>query len=104
MFDAQFCIASATTYSLNGSVQATANQDLGNITATAVVSLETVASMPMLLVNEQATNGQNVPISMSVPLTAGCYEIKVDAFSDALPSGTGSGSASSSCNITMSPQ
>jgi hypothetical protein len=103
-FDAKFCITSATTYSLSGSVQASANQDLGNITGTAVVSIQTVASMPTLLVNEQATNGQNIPISMSVPLTAGCYEITVEAFSDALPSGTGSGSASSSCNITMSPQ
>ena len=57
----------------------------------------------MLLVNEQATNGQHVPISMSVALPAGCYDMSVQVFADALPSGTGSGSASASCNVLLSP-
>jgi hypothetical protein len=103
-FQADFCIASDTTYSLTGSVQASPNEDLGNITATGVVSIETVGPSPTLLVNEQASNGQDVAISMSVPLTAGCYDITIEVFADALPSGTGAGSASSSCNILLSPQ
>jgi hypothetical protein len=103
-FEADFCIASDTTYALTGSVQASANEDLSNITATGVVSIETVGPSPMLLVNEQASNGQDVPISMSVPLSAGCYDITVEVFADALPSGTGAGSASSSCNVLLSPQ
>ena len=103
-FQAEFCIASDTNYSLTGSVQASANQDIGNITAAGVVSIETVGPSPMFIVNEQATNGQDVPISMSVPLTAGCYDMNVEVFSDALPSGTGAGSASSSCNVLLSPQ
>ncbi len=103
-FEADFCIASDTTYSLTGSVQASPNEDIGNITATGVVSIETVGPSPMLIVNEQASNGQDVPISMSVPLTAGCYDITIEVFADALPSGTGAGSASSSCNVLLSPQ
>jgi CSLREA domain-containing protein len=102
-FDVEFCIASATTYSLTGSIQASPNEDLGNITATGVVSIETVGPSPMLIVNEQATNGQHVPISMSVALPAGCYDMSVQVFADALPSGTGSGSASASCNVLLSP-
>jgi hypothetical protein len=103
-FEADFCIASDTTYSLTGSVQASASEDIGNIFATGVVSIETVGPSPMLLLNEQASNGQNVPISMSIPLTAGCYDITIEVFADALPSGTGAGSASSSCNVLLSPQ
>jgi hypothetical protein len=102
-FDAEFCIASDTTYSLTGSVQASANEDLGNITGVAVVSIETVGPSPIFVVNEQASNGQDVPISMSLPLTAGCYDMTVEVFADALPSGTGAGSASSSCNVLLSP-
>jgi hypothetical protein len=103
-FNADFCIASDTNYSLTGSVQASANEDLGNITATGAVSLEALGPPTMFLVEEQATNGQNVPLSMSLPLTAGCYAIDVQVFADALPSGTGSGSASASCNVLLSPQ
>ncbi|MGC2759495.1 choice-of-anchor Q domain-containing protein [Candidatus Binatus sp.] len=99
-----FCIASDTNYSLSGSVQASANEDIGNITATGVVSIETVGPSPMFIVNEQATNGQDVPLSMSLPLTAGCYDMIVEVYADALPSGTGAGSASSSCNVLLSPQ
>jgi hypothetical protein len=99
-----FCIASDTNYSLTGSVQASANEDIGNITATGIVSIETVGASPMLIVNEQVTNGQDVPLSMSLPLTAGCYDVIVEGFADALPSGTGAGSASSSCNVLLSPQ
>jgi hypothetical protein len=102
--ETEFCIASDTNYSLTGSVQASANEDIGNITATGVVSIETVGPSPMFIVNEQATNGQDVPISMSLPLTAGCYDMIVEVFADALPSGTGAGSASSSCNVLLSPQ
>lgn len=102
-FEAEFCITSATTYSLTGSVQASANQDLGNISAVGVVSIETVGPSPMLLVNEQAANGQNVPISMSLPLSAGCYDISIEVFADAFPTGTGAGSASASCNVLLSP-
>jgi hypothetical protein len=102
-FKVDFCIASDTTYSLSGSVQAGASEDMGNISATGVVSIENL-STSIFIVNEQATNGQNVPISMSVPLTAGCYEIIVEVYADAFPSGTGSGNASSSCNVLMSPQ
>ncbi len=36
-----FCIASDTTYSLTGSVQASASEDIGNITATGIVSIAT---------------------------------------------------------------
>jgi len=68
-----------------------------------IVSIETVGPSPMFLVNEQATNGQNVPISMSLPLTAGCYDMVVEVFADALPSGTGAGNASASCNVVLSP-
>ena len=103
-FDAMFCIGSATTYSLTGSVQASASEDLGNITATGAVSLATVGSPPMFIVVEEATDGQNVPISMSLPLAAGCYEIDVKVFALAQPSGTGSGSASSSSHVLLSPQ
>jgi hypothetical protein len=99
---ADFCIASTTTYSLTGSLHASASEDLGNITATGVVSIESLGTS-MFLVNEQATNGQNVPISMSVPLPAGCYEMIVEVFADAFPSGTGAGSASASCNVLLSP-
>jgi CSLREA domain-containing protein len=102
-FKAEFCITTTTTYSLTGSVQASANQDLGNISAVGIVSIETVGASPMLLVNEQATNGQNVPISMSLPLTAGCYDMTVEVFADALPTGTGAGSASASSNVLLSP-
>ena len=102
--NAEFCITATTTYSLTGSVQASANQDLGNISAVGIVSIETVGPSPMFLVNEQATNGQNVPISMSLPLTAGCYDMVVEVFADALPSGTGAGNASASCNVVLSPQ
>jgi CSLREA domain-containing protein len=102
-FKAEFCITSTTTYSLTGSVQASANEDLGNISAVGIVSIETVGPTPMLLVNEQATNGQNVPISMSLPLSAGCYDMTVEVFADALPSGTGAGSASASCIVLLSP-
>ena len=59
----------------------------GTNTAVAVVSIETVGPSPILIVNEQASNGQDVPISMSVPLTAGCYDMTVEVFADALPSG-----------------
>ena len=103
-FKAEFCIASSTHYSLTGSVQASANQDLGNITAVGVVSIATSGSMPTFIVNEQASNGQHVPISKSLSLSAGCYDINVEVFSDALPSGTGGGSASASCNVLLSPQ
>ena len=103
-FDAQFCITSNTNYSLTGTVQASANQDLGNITATAVVSIETIAPTPIFIVNEQATNGQDVPISMSLSLPAGCYDMNVEVFSDALPSGTGGGNASASGNVLLSPE
>jgi hypothetical protein len=103
-FVADFCIASNTNYALTGSVQASANQDLGNITATGVVSVEALGTS-MFLVNEEATNGQNDPISMTLPLSAGgCYEITVEVFADALPSGTGGGTASSSIKIVLSPQ
>ena len=103
-FDAQFCITSNTNYSLTGTVQASANQDLGSITAVGAVSIETIAPMPILIVNEQATDGQDVPISMSLPLSAGCYDMNVEVYSDALPSGTGGGSASASCNVLLSPE
>jgi hypothetical protein len=103
-FKAQFCVASKTNYSLTGTVQASANQDLGNITAVGVVSIATSGSMPKFIVNEQATNGQNKPISMPLSLSAGCYDMNVEVFSDALPSGTGAGSASASCNVLLSPQ
>jgi hypothetical protein len=73
------------------------------ITAVGVVSIETVGPSSMLLVNEQATNGQNVPISMSLPLSAGCYDMTVEVFADALPSGTGAGGASASSNVLLSP-
>ncbi len=101
--DAEFCIASDTTYSLTGSVQATASEDLGNISGVGVVSLETVGPSPISLVSEQATNGEDVPISLSLPLSAGCYDMSVEVFADALPSGTGAGSVSASCNVLLSP-
>jgi Cep192 domain 4 len=103
-FKAEFCIASSTNYSLNGSVQASVNQDLGNISAVGVVSIATSGSTPTFIVNEQASNGQDVPISMSLSLTAGCYDMNVEVFSDALPSGTGAGSASASGNVLLSPE
>jgi hypothetical protein len=102
-FKADFCIASDTTYALSGSVQAGASEDMGNISATGVVSIENLTTSSFI-VNEQVTNGQNVPISMSLPLTAGCYEIVVEVFADAFSSGTGSGNASSSCKVLLSPQ
>jgi hypothetical protein len=89
---------------LTGSVQASANQDIGNITATGDVSVEALGPPTMFIVDEQATNGQDVPLSMSVPLAGGCYEVVVEVFADALPSGTGSGNASASCNVLLSPQ
>jgi Abnormal spindle-like microcephaly-assoc'd, ASPM-SPD-2-Hydin len=101
-FKADFCIASTATYSLTGSVQASASEDLGNITAAGFVSIESLGTS-MFLVNEQATNGQNVPISMSVALPAGCYEMIVEVFAQAFPSGTGAGSASASGNVQLSP-
>ncbi len=55
-FDAEFCIASNTNYSLTGSVQASANQDLGNIPATGVVSIETVG--PIADVHRQRAGHQ----------------------------------------------
>jgi hypothetical protein len=100
---AEFCIASKTNYSLNGSVHASANQDLGNITAVGVVSITPAGSMNPI-VNEQVTNGQDKSISKSLSLSAGCYDMNVQVYSDALPSGTGGGSASASCNVTLSPQ
>jgi hypothetical protein len=102
-FKVDFCIASNTTYALSGSVQAGASEDMGNISATGVVSIENLTTSTFI-VNEEVTNGQNVPISMSLPLTAGCYEMAVEVFADAFSSGTGSGNASSSCNVLLSPQ
>ena len=98
------CVASNTNYSLTGTVQASPNQDLGNITAVGVVSIATAGSTPIFIVNVQASNGQHVPISKSLSLSAGCYDMNVEVFSDALPSGTGAGSASASGNVLMSPQ
>ncbi|HKN12323.1 MAG TPA: hypothetical protein VJX68_03925 [Candidatus Binatus sp.] len=66
------------------------------------MSIENVGSS-MFIYDEQATDGQNVPLSMSLPLSAGCYDINVEVYVDALPSGTGSGSASANCNFLLSP-
>src|SRR5208282_6174274 len=49
---AEFCIASDTTYSLTGSVQASASEDVGTITATGVVSIENAGSS-MFIYDEQ---------------------------------------------------
>ena len=63
---AEFCIASDTTYSLTGTLQASASEDLDN-TAAAEVSIETVGATPMFIVSEQASDGETVPLSMSLP-------------------------------------
>jgi hypothetical protein len=57
----------------------------------------------VFIVSEQASNGETVPLSMSLPLSAGCYDMTVEVFADALPSGTEMGSASASCNVLLSP-
>ena len=103
-FLADFCIASDTTYALSGSVQASTSEDFGNINATGIVSIQDLSTMDFI-VNEQVANGQNDPLSMDLPLSGGgCYEMIVEVYATALPSGTGSGSASASCNVLLSPQ
>ncbi len=57
----------------------------------------------MFFVNEQATNGQNVPLSMSVPLPAGCYEMIIEVYATAAEWNR-AGHASASCNVLLSPQ
>lgn len=66
----------------------------------------TIASNPpgTQFASVQAFNGQSVPISMSVPLPAGCFDfhVKVYATTNGLVAATGSSSAL--LNVQFSPQ
>jgi hypothetical protein len=101
--EVDFCIASDTTYSLTGTLQASASEDLDNTDGVAEVSIETIGETPVFILDQQASNGETVPLSMSLPLPAGCYDMIVEVFADALPTGTEAVSASASCNVLLSP-
>jgi CSLREA domain-containing protein len=98
-FTAEFCITADTTYTLSGLIEADPNEDFGNITAVSFVTIAPVGESQIL--NLQASNGESVPISMSVPLAAGCYDIEAEVFANLVA--TSGGSVTATCNINLSP-
>jgi hypothetical protein len=101
-FDTQFCIGQETDFSLGGSEQASASEDDDEILAVAALTITSLTPPETEFVNEQAFNNQTVPISMDVPLPAGCYDLNAKIYADA-NAVSASGSAQSSCSVTFSP-
>ena len=107
-FTADFCLHNGTTYNLNGSVMASPSVTNSGTTQISGVAKLTLSSLTSLMdfVDIQATNGQNINISTSIPtlmLPADCYELSVEAFADTNGPVSASGSASATCNVTLSP-
>jgi Abnormal spindle-like microcephaly-assoc'd, ASPM-SPD-2-Hydin len=98
-FQAEFCISADTTYTLSGLIEADPNEDFENITAVSFVTIAPVGGSQIL--NLQASNGESVPLPMSVPLTAGCYDIEAEVFANLVA--TSGGSVTATCNIDLSP-
>ena len=98
-FTAEFCLTADTTYTLSGLIEADPNEDFGNITAVSFVTIAPVGGSQIL--NLQASNGESVPLPMSVPLAAGCYDIEAEVFANLVA--TSGGSVTATCNINLSP-
>jgi Abnormal spindle-like microcephaly-assoc'd, ASPM-SPD-2-Hydin len=98
-FSAEFCISADTTYTLSGLIDADPNEDFGNITAVSFVTITPIGADQIL--NLQASNGQSVPLPMSVPLAAGCYDIEAEVFANIVA--TSGGSVTATCNVNLSP-
>jgi len=98
-FSAEFCISADTTYTLSGLIEADPNEDFGNITAVSFVTITPIGADQIL--NLQASNGQSVPLPMSVPLAAGCYDIEAEVFANIVA--TSGGSVTATCNVNLSP-
>ena len=98
-FTAEFCISADTTYTLSGLIEADPNEASGNIAAVSFVTIAPVGE-PQIL-NLQASNGESVPLPMSVPLSAGCYDIEAEVFANLVA--TSGGSVTATCNVNLSP-
>ncbi len=98
-FQAEFCISADTTYTLSGLIEADPDEDFTNISAVSFVTIAPVGQ-PQIL-NLQASNGESVPLPMSVPLSAGCYDIEAEVFANLVT--TSSGSVTATCNVNLSP-
>jgi hypothetical protein len=80
-------------------IEADPNEDFGNITAVSFVTIAPVGGDQIL--NLQASNGESVPLPMSVPLSAGCYDIEAEVFANLVA--TSGGSVTATCNVDLSP-
>jgi hypothetical protein len=87
---------------LSGSAMASAS-DSSHFFSLAEVSISPITPSMMPPIDIQAPAGQNVLISMSVPLVAGCYEFFVQAFANTQGSVSATGNAAASCNVLLSP-
>ena len=102
-FDTDVCLASAATYTISGTLQASAALDSDQIYAVAALLVTNELGEPATsYVNEQAFDDVTDQISMNVALPAGCFDFNVQVF--AVAGGSNTGSANASCNVEFSPQ
>ena len=102
-FDTDVCLASAATYTISGTLQASAALDSDQIYAVAALLVTNEVGEPATsYVNEQAFDDVTDQISMNVALPAGCFDFNVQVF--AVAGGSNTGSANASCSVEFSPQ
>jgi hypothetical protein len=102
-FDTDVCLASAATYTISGTLQASAALDSDQIYAVAALLVTNELGEPATsYVNEQAFDDVTDQISMNVALPAGCFDFNVQVF--AVADGSNTGSANASCSVEFSPQ
>jgi hypothetical protein len=102
-FDTDVCLASAATYTISGTLQASAALDSDQIYAVAALLVTNELGEPATdYVNEQAFDDVTDQISMNVALPAGCFDFNVQVF--AVADGSNTGSANASCGVEFSPQ
>jgi hypothetical protein len=102
-FDTDVCLASAATYTISGTLQASAALDSDQIYAVAALLVTNELGEPATdYVNEQAFDDVTDQISMNVALPAGCFDFNVQVF--AVAGGSNTGSANASCSVEFSPQ
>ena len=102
-FDTDVCLDAAATYTISGTVEASAALDSSEIYAVATLLVTNELGSPTTdYVNEQAYDDVSIPLSINVPLPAGCYDFNVEVF--AVADGSNTGSANASCNVQFSPK
>jgi hypothetical protein len=102
-FDTDVCLDAATTYTISGTVQASAALDSSEIYAVASVLVTNELVEPTTdYVDVQAYDDVSVPLSTKVPLPAGCYDFNVQVF--AVADGSNTGSANASSDVQFSPK